>query len=507
MSTQSKSKAEKRHQAALDRAEAKRRSELVKSSRALQPYGTPEELKEMMTRMRFMIQGGEKLKDVELWGLAQASYALGLNPTAKEICWIPGSGPFPQIRGVRRKGREQIVFDWNMSPPLLEFYEITSPKERELYKIPQGALAYKCVGRIAEERTQWADDMTRVSRALFGPNGENIVAVPNAHEIILEQVGEMPQTIGIGYITEEEMWERDNPRWWHKCKKEENNTEEMKGSRGTYMAYVRRGHSPCPDCGKESWATVNRYPHVQCARKRAEAHFWYQKCDLPFDIAPSGEGLADFEGDEEVAALEASAPSDFTEGVFTEIPDVPEWVNTPELLEKYMILKMESEKIEEEQDELSEEELQERAQEGIDALFGEGEYEKVEPPAPEKTQDKDDDEPKLVRTKKPRTWSEEFIDVIKEAEVVPPDKAGRQIRPRIENVLNRSPFTDADPPKWAVKWIEIRYELRKQNMPGDKADKIATAKWVASMDTSEIKGAFNEDWINAHLEIAKAVKE
>lgn len=482
--TQTQSKVDERRQKAMKAAEERRRSKLVKSSTALQPYGTPEELGEMMLRVRWMVQGGDKLNDAQIWKLAQGAYALGLNPVAKEICLV-GDNLFPQIRGVRRKGREQITIDWGMSPPNFDFVQIIDPLEREAFRIPEGALAYKAVGRIKEERTAWAQD-AKILRDALGPEAP--------YEVILSEIGEMPRTIGIGYITQEEMWEKDNPRWWHVCREQENNTERIKDK----QQYVLRGHEPCPDCGRESWATVNRYPHDQCARKRAEAHFWYQKTDLPFDISPSGEGFADFEGDELIKSQDYEG--DFIEATFD---DVPEWVNTPELLEKYLEMRAEAAALNEEKGELSEEELRAQAQAGAADLFDAP----PEPTPKAETKVANADEPQPVK-KKSRSWAGEYIDAIKEAEIVPPDAQGRQLAPRIVNALNRSPFSDGDPIAWIKKWLDLRYKLRAEGVDADTADEQATAMWVAgSDDKKDIKAAFGEDWYKEQVKLAKTLLE
>ena len=78
--------AEQRKAEARAEEKLRKRGELVQASPGLLPYGTPQELAEMVGRVKFMVPGGDKLKDNEIWALAQASFALGLNPIIGE-CW------------------------------------------------------------------------------------------------------------------------------------------------------------------------------------------------------------------------------------------------------------------------------------------------------------------------------------------------------------------------------------------------------------------------------------
>jgi len=173
--------------------------------------------------------------------------------------------------------------------------------------------------------------------------------------VILKRVGPPTETIGIGFVTAEQMEELDNPRWYHVCEADKDaNTVYI------YKKFQRelRGHDPCPDCSKKSYARVNAMPHTQRAQKRAEAHWWKQECDLPFNILPGGEGLAD--------ELDIDGMfSETIEGSF-----LPDSLKTGEEVEKYRELKKESDENNERLDDLDEDELKERAAEASEILFG-----------------------------------------------------------------------------------------------------------------------------------------
>lgn len=339
--------AEQRKVAAKREEELERRKALVKTSPGLLPYGTPQELAEMVGRVRFMVPGGDKLKDNEIWALAQAAFSYGLNPVVGECWWLPGLGFMPGIRGLRRKGREQLR-ERDAHEELL-FELITKPGDYENYKIPLGALAFFCHGKNSAKRRAWAQDAKTLREAL-GPDAP--------YEIILDQIGRMPVTTGLGYVTKEQMEEMDNPRWYHVCSAAPN----------LNIVYVYkknqrelRGHDPCPDCNKKSYAKTNAMPHTQRAQKRAEAHFWKIECDLPFDIAPGGAGL--IEGIEDIPAFSGNV----IEGNF-----LPASVSnmTGEELERWREGDAKSQDQAEEFDEFSREEKIERAEEAARAIFG-----------------------------------------------------------------------------------------------------------------------------------------
>jgi hypothetical protein len=280
-------KAPDQREAAAREKHVTSRSMVVRRSAGLIPYGTPEELAELVNRVKFMLPGAKNWKPAEVWALCQAAFATGLNPVTQECTWI--NGFFPQIRGLRRKGHEQLdeIFPEGAGRPDLQFIHITSAVDRESLHIPDGALAYKCIGRIPAKVR------------LYAENAKTLAAAGAPWDRIEALLGQTPVSEGYGYVTAEEMEKLDNPRWYHKCSvKPELNTVERKATGGgKWKGRELRGFAPCPDCAKETYAEPPRYPHTQRARKRAEAHFWKQEADLPFDIEPSGAGLGEVDSD------------------------------------------------------------------------------------------------------------------------------------------------------------------------------------------------------------------
>jgi len=336
--------------------EAKRRSALVRQSTALQPYGTPEELAELVGRMKFMIPGGDKLSNQEIWGLCQVSIVLGLNPLMQEIFLIDGS-PSPGIRGLRRKGREQLVETFGSSGlPSFDYDLITDLKELAENHIPDGALPYKCIGMIPAKRTAHADDAKKYADA--GAPWEDIKLM----------IGDIPVTVGYGYVTVEEMYQKDFPKWFHQCSNTEMNTTRIP-DRG--MNYELRDRV-CPECGTESWKKPSSYSHVQQAQKRAEAHFWKLECDLPFDISPSGEGMADFGVYDENVIDTTAVDLGEDRPVFMG-HEVPDHIKTPEEFEAWVLLIAQENERQQEQDEMTTEEREAEGKKASEVLYGDGE--------------------------------------------------------------------------------------------------------------------------------------
>lgn len=339
-------RAEKKH-------EAKRRSALVRQSTSLQPYGTPEELAEMVGRMKFMIPGGEKLSDQEIWGLSQAAIIHGLNPLMKEIFWI--DGPSPGIRGLRRKGREQLVETFEANGlPAMDFVLLTDDGERAEMFIPDKALAYKCVGMIPAKRTAHADDAKKYADA--GAPWDDIKTM----------IGDAPVTVGYGYITVEEMFDKDNPEWWHVCTNADMNKKRIKNK----MQFVLRSRV-CPECLKESWKKPSSYSHVQHAQKRAEAHFWKLECDLPFDISPTGEGFADQGAYDENVIDTTAVEIGYDRPVFMG-REIPDHVQTSEEFEAWVKLMIEEDERQEDESSKTPEQRKAEAEEASEALYGNG---------------------------------------------------------------------------------------------------------------------------------------
>jgi hypothetical protein len=352
--TENKEQKDPQAERAEKESEAKRRSSLVRQSTALQPYRTPEELAEMVGRMKFMIPGGGKLNDQEIWGLCQAALIYGLDPLMKEIFWI--DGPSPGIRGLRRKGRDQLVETFNENGlPAMDFVLVTDDGERAAMFIPDKALAYKCVGMIPAKRTAYADDAKKLSEA--GAPWERIEAL----------LGEIPQTVGYGYITEAEMHDKDFPQWFHECSNKEMNTTKIK-NRG--MNYELRDRV-CPECGKESWKKPSSYSHVQHAQKRAEAHFWKLECDLPFDISPTGEGFAD-QGAYDESVIDTTAVELGDERLIFMGQEVPEHIKTSEEFGAWVTLISEESERQQAEAEMTEEEREAESQKASEVLFGNG---------------------------------------------------------------------------------------------------------------------------------------
>jgi len=204
------------------------------------PYGRRAEIRELVERLRLMAPGGTNLTSTEALALAQYAYSMGLNPLVGE-CWFikdkagKGLGMMPGIAGYRRKAQEQATEKG--SDYWLEFDEITNPDERAKFHIPEGALAVKA--RLYEMHKTQAYATSAQKLADAGAPWKEIRGI----------IGDKPYVEGISFIKAAE------------------------------MARLERGSL--------------QMPHIQRARKRAEAHALKQAYHLPFGPqAPAEDGPA-----------------------------------------------------------------------------------------------------------------------------------------------------------------------------------------------------------------------
>lgn len=153
------------------------------SNQALTAYGTRDDVREMVARLRTMTPGGNRMSDGELAALAQGAIAHGLDPLNGEVWIIPNRGLMIGVKGLRKKAREQVKGNF-----WIDFREITNAEERTRYGIPQGALAFEA--------------------RLF--DSENILTYTNIAEKMLKagipwasvegMIGTKPYTSGIGVL-------------------------------------------------------------------------------------------------------------------------------------------------------------------------------------------------------------------------------------------------------------------------------------------------------------------
>ena len=150
------------------------------NGQALANYGSRQDVLEFVGRLRTMLPGGDKLTDVQIKALAQASLATGLDPLIGEI-WMTDKGLMVGIKGLRRKGHEQVKGNfWT------EFTPITAPDKRALLQIPDGALAFEARLFDSENLRTYAETCERLMKA----------GLP--WEAVERMIGSRPYTTGIG---------------------------------------------------------------------------------------------------------------------------------------------------------------------------------------------------------------------------------------------------------------------------------------------------------------------
>lgn len=151
------------------------------NGQTLANYGSRQDVIEFVGRLRTMLPGGDKLTDGQIKALAQASLATGLDPLNGEIWMIPGRGLMTGVKGLRRKAHDQVQGNF-----WLEFLTITDKTMRDLFQIPDGALAFEARLFDSETLRTYAETCERLLKA----------GLP--WDAVKEMVGSKPYTPGIG---------------------------------------------------------------------------------------------------------------------------------------------------------------------------------------------------------------------------------------------------------------------------------------------------------------------
>lgn len=162
-------------------------TETTKLSTAIAPYGSRDDVREIVTRLKMMTPGGGKLGGNELLALAQGAVAHGLDPLNGEIWIIPGRGLMIGVKGLRKKAREQVKGNF-----WIDFRAIENLEERALLRIPAGALAYEARLFDTENIRTYAETAERLLKA----------GIP--WDAVKEMVGSKPYSVGIGVLKEGE---------------------------------------------------------------------------------------------------------------------------------------------------------------------------------------------------------------------------------------------------------------------------------------------------------------
>lgn len=115
---------------------------------------TTKKARELVTRLRYMIQNGRKLEEAEVFALAQYCAVNELNPFSGEAYYIPGAGPTPGVAGWRRKAQEDLEYEakrtgeiaanfWTTHRPAVAGEAIFSPGDIAVYVELRDSLSNK----------------------------------------------------------------------------------------------------------------------------------------------------------------------------------------------------------------------------------------------------------------------------------------------------------------------------------------------------------------------------
>lgn len=157
------------------------------TSAALAAYGSRDDVKEMVARIKAMLPGGDKLNDGQVKSLAQGALAHGLDPFNGEIWYLPGNGLMVGIKGLRKNAHQQVKGNY-----WLEFRPITDAAERAALQAPDGALVYEA--RLFDSE----NILTYVSAV------KELSASKIPWEAVSAIMGQKPYTLGYGIFLKSE---------------------------------------------------------------------------------------------------------------------------------------------------------------------------------------------------------------------------------------------------------------------------------------------------------------
>lgn len=165
---------------------------LTKTTTAVTPWASRQDVRELEERLRTMLPGASKLNALELFGLAQAAIAHNLDPFNGELWCIPGKGLMAGIKGHRRAAHRQINEEAGGGGNyFVEFFQLTTDEMNAL-KIPVKSLAFRA--RLYDSQTTRA----------YVENVERMLKAGMPWEIVSQIMGSKPYTEGIGYYVDGE---------------------------------------------------------------------------------------------------------------------------------------------------------------------------------------------------------------------------------------------------------------------------------------------------------------
>lgn len=165
---------------------------LTKTSTAVTPWASRQDVRELEERLRTMLPGASKLNALELFGLAQAAIAHNLDPFNGELWCIPGKGLMAGIKGHRRAAHRQINEEAGGGGNYyVEFFPI-STDEMTALKIPSKSLAFRARVHDSQTTRAYVDSIERMLKA----------GMP--WEVVSKIMGDQPYTEGIGYYVDGE---------------------------------------------------------------------------------------------------------------------------------------------------------------------------------------------------------------------------------------------------------------------------------------------------------------
>lgn len=180
---------------------------IVEKNVYLPGYLDERTLQTLARRCQQMLPYADKLKPQNFRSLAQAALQLRLNPFIGEICYIPDTdwqkgAVYVQYAGRLRKAREQLEREGGAAGASMWYRmdEITDEADRIRWAIPVGAIAFRCTLNDSITVEAYAAAYARMAEAMAKVYKDE----DKLHATIVKTIGTEPQTVSIGYVTQEE---------------------------------------------------------------------------------------------------------------------------------------------------------------------------------------------------------------------------------------------------------------------------------------------------------------
>lgn len=160
---------------------------------------------DLAASLKYMIVGGKKLEDHEVFALTQFCVSNNLNPFANEAYYLPGTGPIAGIVGYRKRAKEECNNDaikagYGYGEYWIDYFQAETT---EAIFIPGKDIAIKAVLHDSITNKRWRQEIIETMRSL------KECGVSEAYQEACRLVGSEPVWVGYAVVFESEKFASD----------------------------------------------------------------------------------------------------------------------------------------------------------------------------------------------------------------------------------------------------------------------------------------------------------